>query len=56
VVHEEKKNLAEANLFSLTLPKCSCIRVKENGTVTQEYLQKQDGSNDLNLKNKRNND
>jgi len=54
MVHE-KKNLAEANSFSLTLPKCSCICVKVNGTVAQEYLQKQDGSTDLNVKNKQNN-
>jgi len=60
VVHEKKKNIyiyiAEANSFSLALPKCNCIRVKVNGMVAQEYLQKQDGSTDLNVKNKRNND
>jgi len=55
VVHE-KKILAEVNSFSLTLPKYSCIRVKIIGTVAQKYLQKQDGSTDLNVKNKRNND
>jgi len=42
-----KKNLTEA--FSLTRPKCSCIHVKRNGMVTKEYLQKQDGSNNLNV-------
>jgi len=49
--NKNKKNV-EADSFSLTLPTCSCIRVQIKGIVTQEYVQKQDGSTDLNVKNK----